>query len=208
MGIEITTSAQTIFYVVSPLVTLLAVFVAYLALLKQSRPHILVYYQPNPSIQSIIDLVIENIGGGMARDVVFSQPLPAQCYGIEKADREGSEVLSNGLPAIAAGQRYIFDGGQYGGLAERLGAALEIEISYKYKNPIGFNRNRREICVLSVSHLESMPSRTSAEAAIVDALKGPNTTTLQKIEKELKAIGSALNKLSTKVENSSEAESA
>ena len=185
--------AQTIFYVISPLVTLLAVFVAYMALVKQSRPHILVQYRPNPDIPSIIDLVIENIGGGMARNVSFSQALPAKCYGIEKASGECTDVLEEGIPAISAGQRYIFDGGQYGGLTEKLGEKLELEVSYEYKNPVGVTRKGKESCVLSVSHMKNMPSRTSADQAIVDALTGSNNTTLQKIEKELKNIGTVLN---------------
>ncbi len=200
--------AQIIFYMVSPLVTLLAVFVAYLALAKQSKPHILVHYRPNQDIQSIIDLVIENIGTGMARHVVFSQPLPARCYGIEAADGVGAEVLGDGLPAIAVGQKYIFDGGQYGGLSEKLGNHLEIIVSYKYTNPLGINRSRKEVCVLSVSHLQNMPTRISSEQAVVDALKGPNKTTLQRIEQELKDIGSAINSLADKVEAKNESENA
>lgn len=200
--------AQTLFYVVSPLVTLLAVLIAYLALLKQSKPHILVYYQINPDIQSIIDLVIENVGNGMAREVRFSQPLPAQCYGIEQADRKPSEVLGNGFPAIAAGQKYVFTGGQYGGLSAALGDELEIKVTYKYRSPIGINSKRTEVCVLSVSHLESMPTRQSAESAIVDALKGPNTTTLQKMERELRSIGRSLDKIASEVKISKESENA
>jgi len=187
--------AQIIFYGVSPLVTLLAVVVAYLALAKQSKPHILIHYRPNPNIQSIIDLVIENVGTGMARDVTFSKPLPARCFGIESPDGPGSEVLGNGLPAIAVGQQYIFDGGQFGGLSDKLGKHLEVEVLYNYRNPLGIIRRRTETCILSVSHLENMTTRTSPGQAIVDALKGPNTTTLQKIENELKSIGLAINKL-------------
>lgn len=190
-----TISAQTVFYFVSPLVTMMAVFVAYLALLKQSKPHILVQYRPNPGIQTFIDLVIENIGGGMARDVIFSQPLPAQCFGIERPDADGSEVLKDGLPAIAAGQRFVFDGGQYGGLKSKIGEKIEIDISYNFKNPLGLNRRRTERCVLSVGHLGRMPTRTSSEQAIVDALQGPNVTILQKIERELRTIGAALNEI-------------
>lgn len=196
------TLAQTIFYVVSPLVTLLAVFIAYLALVKQSRPHILVQYRPNSDIPSMIDLVIENLGGGMARNVTFSQPIPAKCYGIEKASGDCTEVLGDGLPAIAAAQKYVFDGGQYGGLADKLEGKLELDISYKYKNPIGITLKRKEVCVLSVSHMKNMPSRTSAKQAIVDALKGPNITTLQKIEKELNTIGIILSKVAEKKESS------
>lgn len=200
--------AQIIFYGVSPLVTLLAVAVAYLALAKQSKPHILIHYRPNPDIQSIIDLVIENIGTGMARDVVFSKPLPARCYGIEGPNGPGSEVLSDGLPAIAVGQKYKFDGGQYGGLSTKLGRKLEIEVSYKYKNPLGISRSRKEVCILSISHLQYMTTRTSAEQAIVDALKGPNKTTLQRMENELKAIGSAINNLTKQITKSSESQDA
>jgi len=205
IGDDMVTLTQTIFYVVSPLVTLLAVFVAYLALAKQSRPHILVQYRPNPRIPSLIDLVIENVGGGMARDVTFSSPLPAQCYGIENPNGDCTEVLGGGLPAIAAGQEYVFSGGQYGGLSSRIGEKLEIQITYNYINPVGFIRISTESCILSVSHLENMPTRTSAEQAIVDALKGPNTTTLQKIEKELKNIGIALSEIANKDENSRDA---
>lgn len=185
---------QTVFYVVSPLVTLLAVSVAYIALVRQSRPHILVHYRPNAGIPSMIDLVVENIGGGLARNLEFSEPLPSQCWGIEKAIGEGGEVLGKGLPALAAGQQLVFDAGQYGGLEARLGEALEVEVNYTYTNPIGINRKRRESCVLSVSHMRKMPTRISADQAIVEALKGPNNTTVQEIKNELHAIRVALEK--------------
>ena len=107
---------QTLFYIVSPIVTLLAVLIAYMTLAKQARPHLLVHYRPNPDIQSFVDLVVENIGGGMARDVTFSRPIPIKYFGIEKSDGSAIEALGEGLPAIASGQRFIFDGGQYAGL--------------------------------------------------------------------------------------------
>lgn len=192
----------------SPLVTLLAVSVAYLALVKQSRPHILVQYRPNPGIPSIIDLVIENIGGGMARNVKFSQAIPARCYGIEKPDGNGGEVLGEGCPAIAAGQQLIFDGGQYSGLLSRIGEKLTVNVTYEYINPLGMTRMREEECILSVTHLLSMPSRTSGEQAIVDALTSNNSTTLHKIEKQLAVIGFALSKISKEVNSKNENEDA
>ena len=188
--------AQIAFYVISPTITFFAVLVAYLALAKQSKPHILVHYRPNTNVQSIIDLVIENIGSGMARKVKFSVPIPVSYYGIEKSSQKGFDILQDGLPALAVGQQLVYDGGQYGGLSERLGKKLEVVVSYKYKNPLGMTRKRSEICVLSVSHLRRMTTRGSAEQAIVDALKGPNKTTLQRIEKCIDRIGSSLEKLS------------
>lgn len=197
--------AQTIFYVVSPLVTLLAVSVAYIALVRQSRPHILVHYRPNPGIPSVIDLVVENLGGGLAREIKFSLPLPSQCWGIEKPSGKGGEVLGEGLPALASGQQMIFDAGQYGGLEARLGNALEIQVSYRYRNPIGINRKRTESCVLSVSHIRNMPTRISADQAIVEALKGPNKTTVQEIKTELQGIRCALEKIHASRESSDNA---
>lgn len=46
--------------------------------------------------------------------------------------------------------------------------------------------------VLGIDHLKGMPSRTSANQAIVDALKGPNKTTLQEIRDELRQLNQIL----------------
>jgi hypothetical protein len=97
--------AQIIAYVVSPLATLLAVWVAYLAVHRGSQPQLLVYYQPNPDVPSLIDLVIENIGGGSALDVKFSEPLPIDWWGIEKPDGSGSFISKDGFPALSAWAR-------------------------------------------------------------------------------------------------------
>lgn len=144
----------------------------------------------------MIDLVVENLGGGLARDLTFSQPLPSQCWGIEEPNGEGGEVLGEGLAALAAGQRIVFDAGQYGGLEARLGNALEVKVSYRYRNPVGFNRKRTESCVLTVSYIRNMPTRISADQAIVEALKGPNKTTVQGISTDLHAIRLALEQIS------------
>jgi hypothetical protein len=192
----LTLLAQVIAYIVSPLATLLAVWVAYLALLRQSQPQILIYYRPNPDIQTLIDLVIENIGGATATEIAFSTPVPVSCFGIEKPNGDGASI--SGFPAISAGQRYVYDGGQYAGLASRIGEGVPAEVRFKYRNPFGFTRERCEKFVLSLTHMEHMPTRTSAQHAIVDALKGPNKTTIQEIRDELRAINKSLQLLTKK----------
>lgn len=188
--------AQIIAYVVSPLATLLAVWVAYLAVHRGSQPQLLVYYQPNPDVPSLIDLVIENIGGGSALDVKFSEPLPIDWWGIEKPDGTGSFVSRDGFPALSAGQRYTFNGGQYSGLESNVGKGLKVKVTYKYQNPLGILRKADETIMLCIEHLRRMPTRTSASQAIVDALKGPNKTTVQEIRDELRAINKHLHLLS------------
>lgn len=183
---------QIIAYIISPLATLLAVWVAYLSLFRRDQPQLLVYYQPNPDVPSIIDLVIENIGGGNAIGVTFSEPLPINCFGIERPDGEGSVVSEQGFPAISPGQRYVFTGGQYAGLYSKLGSGLAVTASYRFRNPLGFTRKHDEAFTLNIEHMKGMPTRTSANQAIVDALKGPNTTTLQEIRNELRGINKHL----------------
>jgi hypothetical protein len=168
------------------------VWVAYLSLLRTAQPQLLVYYRPNPDIPSIIDLVVQNIGGGVALGVKFSEPLPISWFGIERPDGEGSFVSEYGFPAIAPGQQYVFAGGQYAGLHSRLGAGLPITASFSFRNPLGMMRKRSEMFTLGLEHMKGMPTRTSANQAIVDALKGPNKTTLQEIRNELRGINQKL----------------
>lgn len=183
---------QVVAYIVSPLATLLAVWVAYLSLLARYQPQLLIYYQPNPDIPSIIDLVIENIGSGSAIEVAFSEPLPIVCFGIDKPNGDGSEIPKKGFPAVSAGQRYIFNGGQYAGLESKVGDGLEVKASYKFRTPAGFLRKHTETFVLGIEHLKEMPTRTSASQAIIDALKGPNKTTIQEIRDELRLLNRQL----------------
>ncbi|WP_349757354.1 hypothetical protein [Halomonas pelophila] len=140
----------------------------------------------------MIDLVVENIGGGSAFDVTFSKPLPINCFGIEKSDGDGELVPKTGFPSVSPGQRYIFNGGQYAGLESNLGNGLSVIIKYKFRSPIGFLRKSSESYVLGIKHLKGMPTRVSADQAVVDALKGPNTTTVQQIRNELRAINRQL----------------
>lgn len=193
--------AQIIVYVISPLATLLAVWVAYLAVHRSSQPQLLIYYQPNPDVSSVIDLVIENIGGGSALEVAFSEPLPIDCWGIEKAEGEGAFVPKEGFPALSAGQRYTFNGGQFSGLQSKVGKGLVVKVTFKYRNPLGFRRRARETILLGIEHLKRMPTRTSAAQAIVDALKGPNRTTMHEIRDELRAIRKHLSVLTKDHQN-------
>lgn len=91
-----------------------------------------------PDVPSMIDLVVENIGGGSAVEVMFSEPLPINCFGIEKSDGSGALVPKSGFPSVSAGQRYVFNGGQYSGLENKLGAGLSVKISYRFRSPVGF----------------------------------------------------------------------
>lgn len=194
MSDELIHLLQLFFYIVSPIVSFSAVFIAYLAMSKQSQPNILVYYRPNVDEQSKIDLVIENTGSSAATELKFSEKLPIGYWGIDKSDGSGDDILTEGLPVLASGQKYIFDGGQFGGLKEKLRDGLKLSVSYKYKNPFGIIRNKSSDIVLAVDHLKHLPTKFSANRAIVKALIGKaETTTLNLIEKHLSSIAKTIN---------------
>ena len=177
------------------LATLLAVWVAYLALTRSAEPQVQIYYQPNQDVPSLIDLVIENNGGGSAFDITFSHPIPINCFGIRKAEGESSTVPKSGLPMLSPGQRYTFDGGQFGGLKQKLGDGLKVEASFKYRNPIGIVRKGKERYRIGIEHLGRMPSRQSADQAIVEAIKGQNSSTIRSIRDDIRVISKALQQI-------------
>jgi hypothetical protein len=112
---------QIAFYIISPLVTFLAVSVAYLAIYRQAKPNVIVYYEPSDNVGNVIDLVICNYGGGTARDVNFSEAIPLNCWGIEVADKINvSTFLSIKIPVLAPGKSLRYQAGQYGGLISQL----------------------------------------------------------------------------------------
>src|SRR3546814_472606 len=123
-----------------------------------------------------------------AIEVGFSEPLPINCFGSEAPRGGGASVPTSGFPMLSSGQRYVFTGGQYAGLQEKLKDGLALKISYKFRTPVGCIRRYNESFVLGIEHMKGMPTRTSANQAIVDALKGPNNTTIQEIRNELRAI--------------------
>lgn len=183
----------------APASAALAALVAYVAVYRNSQPQLVAYYQPSKRTQSIIELVIENVGTGNAYDIKFSKPIPISWFGIETPSGDGRYIPTSGIPSLAPGQRLVFFGGQYRGLLKVLGdAGMPLEISYRFHPPLWRETSATDKCVLSVKHLEGMASVKSLEQAVVDAIEGTNATTikdirgsLQEIKKHLEAISRA-----------------
>lgn len=177
----------------SLLVAMCALWVTYIAIAAQHKPHILVYYCVNPNKQMFVDLVVENVGKGVAFDIKFSKPLPVRLYGIEKLTcKEISTMFEDGVPYLGSAQKLVADGGQFGGINQYLEEGFKFTVTYKYNNPFSMARTIKQEIELSVSHLDKMPTRYSGDQAIVDALKGNSGTTLHKIEESLRSIESSI----------------
>ena len=123
----------------------------YLMLRANNDPAVVVYAAHDPRRPSIINLVIENVGRGLAYNIHFTanQPIPKSAFGIEKGpSKEPAESMTDGplidgIPFLAAGDTRVITWGQYGGLCEALkDKSIEIVAHYQSKPALRFlNRN-------------------------------------------------------------------
>lgn len=125
--------------VVLVLVTMLATAYNYLLFRGTIDPNVIVYAALQEEQPSLILLVIENIGKGVAKNVKFrlSKPL-LKTFGISDAEVEaGTPVTSGplitGIPSLAPGQRREIIWGQYGGIRRTLGAGEVLSITATYE---------------------------------------------------------------------------
>lgn len=182
----------------APASAALAALVAYLAVYRNSQPQVVVYYQPSERQQSIIELVIENIGTGNAFDIKFSKPIPIRWFGIKSPSGDGSYIPESGIPSLAPRQRLVFLGGQFAGLSKELQKnGGRLDISYKFNPPLWRSKSATDTCVLSIEHIKGMPSVKSMEQAVVDAIEGHNATTIKDIRNALQNIETHLAAMSS-----------
>jgi len=192
-----TSPFQIAFYIISPIATFLAVGTAYLAIYRQSKPLILVYYEPSNNVGSVIELVISNHGNGTARNIKFSEPIPIHCWGIEApASIDTSKFQNHTIPVLAAGKELRYDGGQYYGLFSSIGESKNITANYEYRTPLQTRKQGYDTSILDVRHMQLMASRNSAAHDISDAMKGRNNTVFVKLNNTLTSIDYSLSKIS------------
>lgn len=107
---------------------------------SQSEPNIVVYVKHDESRPTMIQIVVENIGRGLATDIRFtpSRPIPIQAWGVSIDQATAAESLTegpliDGIPSLGPGDSRKITWGQYGGLIKALGNE-ELSISYEYKD--------------------------------------------------------------------------
>jgi hypothetical protein len=119
------------------LVTAAATAINYFLYRSQVSPEVVVYVVADDRRPSIINLVIENIGKGVAKKVRFSlsEPLPGNAFGIDKpasgGTMEGGPLIT-GIPSLGPGVRRVLTWGQYGGLYAALGNRV-VTITARYE---------------------------------------------------------------------------
>lgn len=179
---------QIVFYVVSPIATILAVWTAYYAIYRQSKPSIVVYFDISETA-SFIDLVICNHGSGSAWDIEFSVPIPTHCWGIESPVKvDPKEFLNPKIPALVAGKELRYHAGQYAGIFSQIGDAFTVTAKYKYRTPLRNSKKSEDTSILDIRYMKGMKYTNSAAQDLSDAMKGRNNTIFSQLNKSLKSI--------------------
>ena len=133
------------------LIALSSTVINYFLLRLQRDPEVVVYAIPDLQRPSIINLIVENTGKGVANDVKFesNRKIPARAFGFENAPDPEAMIdgpLINGIPSFGPGDKRIITWGQYGGLKKGLGdEVLDITAVYFSKPPLRINRQKHKI---------------------------------------------------------------
>ena len=106
---------------------------------NQSNPCVIVSVIHDDERATILQLVIKNVGAGLAQDVTFefSRPIPARAWGIAEKDAKTVEPMTSGpliegVPGLGPGEQRRIDWGQYGGLMKSLGSE-PVTVKCKFK---------------------------------------------------------------------------
>lgn len=129
--------SQVIIGIGALLIAGIATMVNYALFRSQVDPKVVVYVADDPDSRTVILLVVENVGKGVARDVRFSsdRPIPASAFGMKGLEGEpktlNEPAISQGIPALGPGSRRAFAWGQFGGLREAIGdRPIMVTVSY------------------------------------------------------------------------------
>jgi hypothetical protein len=150
--------------IVATLVAAFAAFVGYAVYRQQSDPQVIVYAESDPQRQTVINLVVENIGNAPARDVTFtpSASLPASVWGVSADKASEPETMDKGplirgIPFLPPGGKRVVTWGQYGGLRHALGdAAITVTIEYSGQHLVlPWPHRLKGSCLLEVLSFEA-----------------------------------------------------
>ncbi len=132
------------------LIALTSTVINYLLMRFQRDPEVVVYAVHDWQRPSIINLVVENTGCGVASDIKFeaNRTIPARAFGFENAPYPQVMIdgpLINGIPFFRPGDKRIITWGQYGGLKTGLGdEVLDITAVYFSKPPFRIKKQKHK----------------------------------------------------------------
>ena len=120
------------------LIAVVATAINYTILRTQLDPHVIIHAIADERRPSIINLIIENVGNRIAKDITFTAdaPVPERAYGFADApipQPMSRGPLITGIKALAPGDRRVITWGQYHGLMKGLRNG-QIMLNVRYRS--------------------------------------------------------------------------
>lgn len=170
-SVPLWTAVAAISACVTVLVTGIFSYLTIKLMRDQSAPKVIVFLRHNPERQSLIYIVVKNVGSDLAEDVQFvpSRPIPAEAFGFPGTAVKTTKVmiqgpLVGGIPALGPGEERVVLWGQFGGIDLALdGKPLLLKFSYW--------QNRRAFAGETELELASFANTDASEAHIVVAVR-------------------------------------
>ncbi|TLD43573.1 MAG: hypothetical protein JETT_0004 [Candidatus Jettenia ecosi] len=144
------TIPSEILSLVALVIAFTSTIINYLLLRLHRDPEVIVYAASDHRRPSIINLVIENIGKGLAFDVKFetNRSIPQRAFGFENAPNPkpmDNGPLIIGIPSLGVGEKRIITWGQFGGLNKGLGDdVLDITATYRSCPMLRFTKQKHK----------------------------------------------------------------
>lgn len=122
--------------IVAASVAIVSGYCAYATFRRSSCPEVIFYAEAaTPTKEGLVNLVVENIGNGCARDVKFSfsfDLLENVFIGGPHGDLP-YKALKSGIPFLRPGGKRVFVWGSYGELCEYFGQESEESVTVSFK---------------------------------------------------------------------------
>jgi hypothetical protein len=172
---------------------------------SHTDPEVIVYATPDESGPTLILLVVENIGRGLASEIKFRwhrPPMIAYGFGSEepRIEKVVDGPLINGIRELGPGSRRVTIWGQYGGLRKALNdysGTMPVTVEYLggHRGFLGQNRRHRAVFELDVTSFDHTRDRTSdlhtiatGTEKIRKALEGPLVVKLERPRRQASPV--------------------
>ena len=159
---------------ISALLSAISTRLSFRIIQAQSEPNVIVYVHHDESRPSFLQIVIKNIGHGLASDIVFrpSAAIPHRAFGNAEGTARPAAVMTagpliEGIPLLAPGETRKMVWGQYGGLKEALGDRyITVVCNYSHgKRPM------QTVSRLEVSSFDVTDANESDSARVIRQLQ-------------------------------------
>ena len=162
---------------------------------SQSDPCIIVSVVHDNDRPSILQLVVKNIGSGLAHNISFefSRPLPKDAWGLSKEEAKAAAPMDNGplilgIPALGPGEMRAKDWGQYGGLIKCVGEEPITVTATFFKN------GKKKPPVQSYLDIKSFEGTNASESPTAKIAKN-----LEKMAKDFNHLATGFHKPKVKI---------